>query len=90
VCEKFEEWTTFSHPSLSHPSLQYRAKQAQNCPRRGSAAARSESPAWGAGAVYGAYTRSYEGVAGGGDGAFVAAAPRSANSRTFVLYRALR
>jgi len=23
VCEKFEERTTFSHPSLSHPSLQY-------------------------------------------------------------------
>jgi hypothetical protein len=23
VCEEFEEWTTFWHPSLSHPSLQY-------------------------------------------------------------------
>ena len=48
------------------------------------------TPNRGAGAVYGAYQRPYESVAGGGDGAFVAAGPLCANSRAFVLYRAMR
>ena len=62
----------------------------QELPEMWLGGARSESPARGAGVVYGAYKRSYESVAGGGDGAFVAAPPRCANPRTLVLYRALR
>jgi len=42
-------------------------------------------------ARYMAPTRgSFASVASGGGGAFVAASPRSANSRAFVLYRAMR
>ena len=67
----------------------YRAEQAKNCPRRGSAA-RSESPARGTGAVCGASKGSRESVAGAGGGALVAAAPLCASSRAFVLYRAMR
>jgi len=69
---------------------QYRAEQAKNCPRRGSAAARSERPARGTGAVCGASQGSCESAAGAGGGAFVAAAPLCASSRAFVLYRAMR
>jgi hypothetical protein len=52
--------------------------------------ARSEGPARGAGAVYGASKGSYESVAGGGDGALVAAAALCASSRAFMLYRTMR
>ena len=69
---------------------EYRVEQGKNCPRRGSAAARSESPARGTGTVCGVSTGSCESVGGAGCGAFVAAAPLCANSREFVLYRALR
>ena len=67
-----------------------KGKQGKNRPKRGSAAARSESPARGAGTVCGAFKGSCESVAGSGGGAFVAAAPLCARSRAFVLYRALR
>jgi len=56
-----------------------------------STGARSEScPRGTGGAVYGVCKGSCESVAGGGDGAFVAPAPLCANSRAFVLYRAMR
>ena len=55
-------------------SVIYEAGSAKNRPRGGSAGARSESRARGTGAVYGAYNAPCESVAGGGDGAFVAAA----------------
>ena len=51
---------------------------------------RSDSPAWETGTVHGASKGSYEIVTGDGDGAFVAAVPLCANSRAFVLYRAMR
>jgi hypothetical protein len=59
-------------------------------PERWLGGARSESPVRGTGAVYSAFKGSFESVAGGGDGAFVAAPPRCAVSRAFVLYRAMR
>jgi len=59
-------------------------------PRAGSAGARAESRACGAGAVYGASKGSSESVGGGSDGVLVAAAPLCARSRAFVLYRAKR
>ena len=40
--------------------------------------------------IYGASKGSCESVAGGSDGALVAAAPLCARSRAFVLYRAKR
>jgi hypothetical protein len=59
-------------------------------PERWLGGACSEKPALGTGSVYGASQASCESVAGGGDGAFVAAPPRCANSRAFVLYHAMR
>jgi hypothetical protein len=68
----------------------YEAGSGKKFPRGGSAGARSLSRARGAGAVYVASNAPYESVIGGGDGAFVAAAPLFARSRAFVLYRAKR
>ena len=66
------------------------AGSAKNRPRGGSAGGRSESRARGTGAIYSVSNAPCESVAGGGDGAFVAAAPLCARSRAFVLYRAKR
>jgi len=71
-------------------SFAYEAGSAKNRPRAGSAGARSEGRARGAGAVYVASNALFESVIGGGDGALVAAAPLCARSRAFVLYRAKR
>ena len=68
----------------------YEAGSAKKRPRAGSAGARAESRARGTGAVYVASTTPHESVAGGSDGAVVAAAPLCARSRAFVLYRAKR
>jgi len=62
----------------------YEAGSAMNRLRGGSAGARSESCAWGTGAVYGAYIAPCESAAGGGDGAFVAAAALCAHPRTSI------
>jgi len=70
--------------------LFYEAGFAKNRPRAGSAGARAGKRACGAGVVYGACKGSCESVAGGSDGALVAAAPLCARSRAFVLYRAKR
>jgi hypothetical protein len=62
----------------------------QELPERWLGGARSERPARGTDAVYGVSKESCESVAGGSDGAVVAAAPLCANSHAFVLYRAMR
>jgi len=65
-------------------------KKKKKKPGRWLGEARSESPARGSGAVYSTSQGSCETVAGGGDGALVAAAPRCASFRAFVLCRAMR
>ncbi len=59
-------------------------------PERWLGGARSESPARGTGAIYGASKGLCQSVAGGGDGALVVTAALCANSRAFVLYPAMR
>ena len=68
-------------PFLHHFNEPYEAGSAKNRPRGGSAGARSESRARGTVAVYGAYNAPCESVAGGGDGAFVAARTAAASAR---------
>jgi len=61
----------------------YEAGSAKNRPRGGSAGARLGKSRPGAGEVYVASNAPCESVIGGGDGAFVAAAPLCAHPRTF-------
>jgi hypothetical protein len=64
----------------------YRAERAKDCPRGGAVGCAFRSPRPGKRRVVRACKVAYEGVAGGGDGAFVAAPPLCAHPRTFVMF----